>query len=232
MENRLTDSAHASTLTADKPALDSRIHLYELLFEMTTQLLAAQKLDERLLLTLDTLTNGLGYPSAAIALINKRTATLQMRMAVGFDDDEAINRLEMPLDSSALSVAIVHDGRPAWITRQSGEAAAAFLDQLKCDSCLLALPLFGGHWIAQKPEGEFARRPPADDRYWLPESMCLGALYIVADQSTMDEERFNLLARFADRVGIIISAAVQTERLVSTVNKLQRERQWVESIMK
>jgi PAS domain S-box-containing protein len=42
----------------------------------------------------------------------------------------------------------------------------------------------------------------------------------------------NLLKRFADRVGIIASLAVHQEKLVNTVTKLQRERQWIESIMK
>jgi PAS domain S-box-containing protein len=41
-----------------------------------------------------------------------------------------------------------------------------------------------------------------------------------------------LLKLFADRIGVIASLAVHQERLVSTVTKLQRERQWTESIMK
>ncbi|HVF51009.1 MAG TPA: ATP-binding protein [Pyrinomonadaceae bacterium] len=232
MENRLTDAGQSvGSLTPDRTAQDLQAHHYELLFGMTTQLLAAQKVDERLLLTLDTLTSGLGHPCAALALIDKQTASLQMRMAVGFPDDDSVRHFEMPLDSNVPYVSIVHDGRPAWITRQNPEAAA-FLDQFKCNLEMLALPLFGEQWASKKLEGEFARRPYADDKYWLPESMCLGALYIGAERQTMDEKHYHMLLRFADCVGVVISAAMQTERLASTVSKLQRERQWVESIMK
>ena len=41
-----------------------------------------------------------------------------------------------------------------------------------------------------------------------------------------------LIKRFAERIGIVASLATHQERLVSTVTKLQRERQWIESIMK
>jgi PAS domain S-box-containing protein len=44
--------------------------------------------------------------------------------------------------------------------------------------------------------------------------------------------RLTLLKRFAERIGIVASLATHQERLVSTVTKLQRERQWIESIMK
>ena len=48
----------------------------------------------------------------------------------------------------------------------------------------------------------------------------------------MDPVLFSLLRRFSDRIGVIASLAIQQERLVSSVTKLQRERQWIESIMK
>jgi PAS domain S-box-containing protein len=41
-----------------------------------------------------------------------------------------------------------------------------------------------------------------------------------------------LIKRFAERIGIVASLATHQERLVNTVTKLQRERQWIESIMK
>lgn len=44
--------------------------------------------------------------------------------------------------------------------------------------------------------------------------------------------RFSLLKRFADRIGVVASLAMQQDRLTTTVAKLQRERQWIESIMK
>ena len=42
----------------------------------------------------------------------------------------------------------------------------------------------------------------------------------------------SLLKRFADRIGVVASLAMQQDRLTTTVAKLQRERQWIESIMK
>ncbi|MGH9901190.1 MAG: PAS domain S-box protein, partial [Pyrinomonadaceae bacterium] len=195
-------------------------------------LLAAQTLDERLLLAIDTVTNGLGHPCAAIALIDKRGGNLRVRAATGFSDDAAVGRLEIPLDSSALSVSVVHSGRPVWLPREHGDSFSPLMDVVGSATDLLAVPLFGAQWASGSSEGEFARRPYEEDRYWMPEAMCLGAIYIGADQHATGTDHVNLLVRFADRVGVIISTAVQTERLVSTVNKLQRERQWVESVMK
>jgi PAS domain S-box-containing protein len=69
--------------------------------------------------------------------------------------------------------------------------------------------------------------------YWSFESGTrLGVLYVAADRDTIDPVSLNLLKRFADRVGVIASLAVHQEKLVGTVTKLQRERQWIESIMK
>ena len=203
----------------------------DIIFEMTTQLLATQSLEEGLLLALDTVTADLGYSCAAIALIDNRNATLRMKMAVGFEDNTAIEAIEMPLDSGALSVSIVHDGRPAWIKRQSNGAASLFApDMMQTD--LLALPLFGGQGLSEKTEGEYARRSVADSKYWMPEAMCLGALYVGADESATNAEALLLLTRFADRLGVCIAAGIQSNRLLANVDKLQRERQWVESIMK
>lgn len=230
MENRLTELAGTPGAFDEGAPADLQTHQYELLFEMTTQLLAAQNLEERLLLTLDTATSGLGYPQSAVALIDKRSANLRMRMAVGFADDAAVSSIEVPLDSSAPYVTVIHDGRPVWITRDTG--GGDFLDRIGCPSDLLALPLFGGQLPSGKAEGEFARRPYDDDKYWMPEAMCTGALYVGAQRSAMTPQQFRVLTLFADRVGVILAAAVQTERLNDAVTKLQRERQWVESIMK
>jgi PAS domain S-box-containing protein len=204
---------------------------YEVLFEMTTQLLAAQTVDERLLLTLDAATAGLGYPHAVVALIDKRKAVLRVHMGVGLPEDESVAGLELALDSSGPHVTVVHDGRPAWVTRGAGDpASSAFLERLGISTGLLALPLFGAQTPTEQ-DGDFARRPYDGERYWMPEAMCMGALYIGADEGGLEPSQLNLLTRFADRVGVIISSAVQLERLNSTVSKLQRERQWVQSIM-
>lgn len=232
MENRLTEAAQAPGTMAGGDGARTPERQYEVLFETTTQLLAAQTVDERLLLTLDAVTSSLGYPHAAVALIDKRNATLRMHLSVGFEEDASLAGVELPLDSSGPHVAVVHNGHPAWITRRDGDAAVGFLDLLGCrDTDLLALPLFGGHLAAERAEGDLARRPYDDDRYWMPEATCMGALYVGARQGEVDERQLRLLTRLADRVGVIVFSAVQFEQLNATVRKLQRERQWVESVM-
>jgi PAS domain S-box-containing protein len=57
-------------------------------------------------------------------------------------------------------------------------------------------------------------------------------LYVGAYKDNIDPIALKLLKRFADRVGVIASLAIQQERLVNSITKLQRERQWIESIMK
>jgi PAS domain S-box-containing protein len=232
MEDRLTQSGHADAALAQNSAAEIRVRQYEVVFDMTTQLLATQDVNERLLLALDTVTADLGYPRAAIALIDRRNATLKVRMAVGFADNASVERIEMPLDSGNRAVSTVHDGRPAWITRQDHESKNSFFGPYLDDVDLLALPLFGGQWLLEKSEDGFARRLGTDSKYWAPESMCLGAIYVGANEQGMDAPSLNMLTRFADRVGVAIASAIDTERMSSTVRKLQRERQWVESIMK
>src|SRR5215216_7120030 len=119
MGDGLTQSAQSETAVARSGPADLHARQLDLIFDMTTQLLATQSLNERLLLALDTVTADLGYPRAAIALIDNQTATLRMRLAVGFPDNPAVEAIEMPLDSGAIAVSVVHDGRPAWITRKS-----------------------------------------------------------------------------------------------------------------
>src|ERR1044072_4833951 len=139
MEDGQTQAAKADAAPQQSELADVRTRQHDLIFEMTTQLLATQSLEEGLLLALDTVTEDLGYPCAAIALIDNRNATLRMRMAVGFEDNAAIEAIEMPLDSGALSVSIVHDGRPAWIKRSSN-GAQSLLAPDTITTGLLALP--------------------------------------------------------------------------------------------
>ncbi|HEY5446792.1 MAG TPA: ATP-binding protein, partial [Pyrinomonadaceae bacterium] len=71
------------------------------------------------------------------------------------------------------------------------------------------------------------------DHYWTFEpGSRLGVLYVGATRDSIDPVSLSLLRRFADRIGVIASLAIQQERLVSSLTKLQRERQWNESIMK
>jgi PAS domain S-box-containing protein len=95
---------------------------------------------------------------------------------------------------------------------------------------VLALPLFGFPEMSEK-DGRDGRS--ASRHFWSFEpGSRLGVLYIGAPQDSIDAVSLNLLKRFADRIGVVASSAAQQERLVSTVTKLQRERQWIESIMK
>jgi len=229
MENRLTRTATALDALRERAAGRLPLHQYEFLFEMTTQLLAAQRLDEQISLVLDTVTTGLGYPRAALALIDKARGLLRIRQAAGFADDAEVSRLELTLDSNAPQVRVVHEARPVWLRRDGEDAAASdFLARLGLDTDLLALPLVGGQLPAP---GDPAQAPATGD-LWMPQSLCMGALYVGARADEMDETQHRLLLRFADRVGVILSNTVQIERLTANVRKLQRERQWVESIMK
>ena len=231
MENRLSGAQTIEALAAG-PESSLPIHRYEFLFEMTTQLLAAQSLDEQTSLVLDTITSGLGHASAAIALADRQRGVLRMRGASGFADDDTASSLELPLDSNAPHVKVVHDGRPAWLTREGDEAAADFLGRIGSATDVLALPLFGNQLQTGRGTGGAPFRTPDDERSWLSQSLCMGALYVGAPREELDESQFNLLARYADRIGVILSNTIQIERLNSSVRKLQRERQWVESIMK
>jgi PAS domain S-box-containing protein len=235
MENRPTETASLTLLTTasgDIPA-ELRLRQYEVIIEMTTQIFTAQRLRDRLLLSLEALTTGLGFQRAAIALIDERRGTLRIRAAAGFSDDDAIERIEMPLDSSGPQVSIIHEGRPVWIHPQGDDSGAEFLKRLECSTDMLAIPLFGNYEAAEKPEREVARSPRHTQKYWSPEpAACIGAVYVGADEKTTDDDTLTLLARYSSRVGLAAATAIQHERLIGTINKLQSQRQWVESIMK
>src|SRR5205085_6313890 len=182
MENRLSGAQTIAALAAG-PESSLPIHRYEFLFEMTTQLLAAQSLDEQTSLVLDTITSGLGYASAAIALADRQRGVLRMRGASGFADDAASSSLELPLDSNAPHVKIVHDGRPAWLAREGDEAAADFLRRIGSHTDVLALPLFGGQLQTGRGTGGAPFRTPDDERSWPSQLLCVGALYVGASRS-------------------------------------------------
>ena len=234
MENRTAEIAQAFEAPAEGAGGLLSLHQYELLFEMTTQLLAAQSLDEQTSLVLDTLTAGLGYTSAALALVERPRGVLRVRGATGFADDEALVGLELPLDSNAPHVQVVHDGRPVWLARND-ESSAVFLRQVGVETDVLALPLFGGQLHTEPRvagEATGSLRSEASERFWLPQSLSTGALYVGARRAEADETQLTLLTRYADRIGALLSHTANVERLSSSVRKLQRERQWVESIMK
>jgi len=206
-----------------------RASQYDVFIETTTQMLATPKLHERLLLALEAISTNFGYRQAAIAIINERDAELRVRAAVGFDGDPAATRVEMPLDSSAACVRVIHDAVPLWISMEEDEASRNLFATMPWLSEVLAVPLFGISEISSSRAG--AVRP--NNQYWTFEPGArMGVLYIGANQESVDSESLTLLKLFAERIGMVASLAAHQERLVSTVTKLQRERQWIESIMK
>jgi PAS domain S-box-containing protein len=174
-----------------------------------------------------------GYQQSAIATVNEREATLKIRAAVGFDNDLVSARLEMPLDSSATCVRVIHDAYPLWISLEDDLSSRALFDQMNWHKDVLALPLFGMAEISPKIGRDAGTSPLLGDHYWTFEpGSRLGVLYVGAYKDSIDPIALKLLKRFADRVGVIASLAIQQERLVNSITKLQRERQWIESIMK
>jgi PAS domain S-box-containing protein len=222
----------AAPAISESDRADPYLRQYDVFVETTTQMLATPKLNERLLLALEGIANIFGHRQAAIAIINERDAELRVRASVGFDGDSN-TRIEMPLDSSAACVRVIHDAHPLWISMQEDEASRTLFDKMQWDQDVLALPLFGVSEVSTKSGRNVAIRSRLPAHYWTfdPGSR-LGVLYIGADEKTIDPVSLNLLKRFADRVGVIASLAIHQDRLVNTVTKLQRERQWIESIMK
>jgi PAS domain S-box-containing protein len=191
-------------------------------------MLATPKLHERLLLALEAISTNFGHRQAAIAIINERDAELHIRAAVGFEGDPSTTKVEMPLDSSAACVRVIHDGQPLWISMEDDEASRSLFANMRWQTEVLAVPLFGISEITSRPG---AVRVPT--QYWAFEPGArMGVLYVGANQEMLDSESLTLLKLFAERIGIVASLAAHQERLVGTVTKLQRERQWIESIMK
>jgi PAS domain S-box-containing protein len=217
---------------SDNDRIGSYLRQYDVFVETTTQMLATPRLNERLLLALEGIANIFGHRQAAIAVINERDAELSIRAATGFDV-ELPARAEMPLDSSAACVRVIHDAVPLWISMKEDVASRTLFDKMQWEHDVIALPLFGISEISPTRGRESRTGPRLPGQFWTydPGSR-LGVLYVGADREAVDPLSLNLLKRFADRVGIIASLAIHQEKLVSTVTKLQRERQWIESIMK
>ena len=213
---------------SDSERISPQLRQYDVFIETTTQMLATPRLHERLLLALEAISNSFGHRQAAIGIINERDAELRIRAAIGFDVDLSTTRVEMPLDSSAACVRVIHDAQPLWIPMQEDESSRSLFANMHWQDDVLAVPLFGISEIPAKP-GRDARR----SQYWTFEPGArLGVLYVGANRDAVEPDSLILIKRFAERIGIVASLATHQERLVSTVTKLQRERQWIESIMK
>ena len=205
-----------------------RARQYDVFIETTTQMLATPKLQERLLLALEAISTNFGHRQAAIAIIDERDAELRIRASVGFEGDQSPKGVEMPLDSSAACVRVIHDGQPLWISTEDDEASRSLFANMRWQTEVLAVPLFGISEITSRPGAV-----RANNQYWTFEPGArMGVLYVGANQESIDLESLTLIKRFAERIGIVASLAAHQERLVGTVTKLQRERQWIESIMK
>ncbi len=218
---------------SDNDRIGSYIRQYDVFVETTTQMLATPRLNERLLLALEGISNIFGHRQAAVAIINERDAELRVRAAVGFEGEHPA-RADMPLDSSAACVRVIHDAVPLWIAIQEDIASRTLFDKMHWEHDVLALPLFGISEITTKGSRDSTNisRLPGDAYWSFDPGSRLGVLYIGADRDSIDPLSLSLLKRFADRIGVIASLAIHQEKLVNTVTKLQRERQWIESIMK
>ncbi|HZJ45618.1 MAG TPA: ATP-binding protein [Pyrinomonadaceae bacterium] len=223
-------SYRATPPIADSEDISAHLRQYDVFIETTTQMLVTPKLQERLLLALEAIVNIFGYRQAAIALINERDAVLQIRAAIGFDSDQSATRVEMPIDSGAACVRVIHDGHYSWISLNQDPASQTLFEKVRWEGDVLALPLFGIPEMS--PKGARSTSKLANQYWTFEPGLRLGVLYIGASQANVDPISLSLLKRFADRIGVIASLAIQQERLVGTVTKLQRERQWIESIMK
>lgn len=217
----------------DNDRIGAYIRQYDVFVETTTQMLATPRLNERLLLALEGISSIFGHRQSAVAIINERDAELRVRAAVGFEGDHPA-RAEMPLDSSAACVRVIHDGVPLWIAIKEDVASQVLFDKLHWEDDVLALPLFGISEISSKTSRDsVSSQRLAGDSYWgFDPGARLGVLYVGANRDSCDPLSLSLLKRFADRIGVIASLAIHQEKLVNTVTKLQRERQWIESIMK
>src|ERR1043166_476177 len=153
---------------------------FDVFIETTTQMLATPRLQERRLLALEAIVHNFGCRQAAIAIVNEREAELRMRAALGFGDDHAAARVEMPLDSAANCVRVIHDAQPVWIALDDDESSRQFLGKMNWRGEVLAFPLFG---IAELPPNtgrERTRRLPG--QYWTFErGSRVGVLYVGTD---------------------------------------------------
>jgi PAS domain S-box-containing protein len=220
-------AVQAARALAEQARLRQQRH-FDVFIETTTQMLATPRLQERLLLALEAIVHNFGCDQAAIAIINEREAELRIRASTGLNGD---HKTEIPLDSGAACVRVIHDAEPLWIDLEEDESSRQFIGKMNWRQELLALPLFGISELPPKAGRDRSSRHPG--QYWTFErGSRLGVLYVGTERDRLDAESYELLRRFAERIGIVASLATHQERLVSTVTKLQRERQWIESIMK
>src|SRR6185295_1588000 len=191
----------ANRSVPDTEGFNSYLRQYDVFIETTTQMLVTPKLHERLLLALEAIVTTFGHQQAAIAVVNERDASLRIRAAIGFEDHAAAMRVEMPLDSSAACVRVIHDAAPLWIPIQDDNSSRSMFERMNWQQDVLAIPLFGIPEISSKSNRDSAPSSRLADQYWTFEpGTRLGVLYVSADQETIDPQSLSLLKRFADRL--------------------------------
>ena len=231
-ESQVELTIRTAPTVSESERVDPYLRQYDAFLETTTQMLATPKLNERLQLALDGVETIFGHRQAAIAIINERDAELRIRVAIGFDAAD-FSRVELPIDSSAACVRVIHDATPTWISLQEDEASRTLFEKLNWEQDVLALPLFGISEIGPRSGRDARAGSRIRANYWtFDPGARLGVMYVGANENAQDPISLKLLKRFADRVGVIASLAIHQDRLINTVTKLQRERQWTESIMK
>src|SRR5215831_9348244 len=117
-------------LQGDNPDLgfvaDLFYRQYDILYRLTTQMLASKNLDDKLSLVLDAVTSELGYPHSALGLIDQDSGEIRLRMALGFLDDESLSGMTVPAKIGSPLGSISLGGRPVWIRRSNGSVESQF----------------------------------------------------------------------------------------------------------
>src|SRR5579871_1560223 len=85
---------------------------YDILYRLTTQMLATRSLDDKLSLVLDAVTSELGYPHAALGLIDEDSGEIQFRIALGFPNDDSLSGVTVPSKIGSPLGSLTLGGRP------------------------------------------------------------------------------------------------------------------------
>jgi PAS domain S-box-containing protein len=190
-------------------------------------MLAVRQVDDGLSLVLDACTSELGYAHAAIALTDGESEALRIRMALGFPDDAVLKDRLIPSNIGCPFLTFPAGAELAWIQRIAS-TDREFLDEIGSITDLLAFPLFGGQTIEEHARHETSLRATDADLLLRPRR--IGVLYVSGSAEAATRESIGLLRGLADRVGLVLSVATEHERLKATIQKLEREREWVSAI--
>jgi len=190
-------------------------------------MLAVRQVDDGLSLVLDACTSELGYAQAAIALTDGESEALRIRMALGFPADAVLKDRLIPSNVGCPFLTFPAGAELAWIQRIAS-TDREFLDEIGSITDLLAFPLFGSQTIEEHVRHETSLRVTDTDLLLRPRR--IGVLYVSSGADTATRESIGVLRGLADRVGLVLSVATEHEQLKATIQKLEREREWVSAI--